>query len=472
MKKWISLLILLQIQNAKAMNLQEYLAKVQQQHRGIKSLDISKDAAEDRRVSGDSGLSPVLTLKGSLFDDKKQPGFLGQNEQKQNQYSLGLAKKFSSGTALSISATATENENLGIASTTTSAVYSKYSNGALGISATQSLWKDSFGKATRLRQQREGLVAAVEKSGYDLQERQTLTDAEAAYWDYIYLTEELKLRNASLERAKRIETWVSRRANDGIGDRADLLNAQALSASRKLQLIATQDELTAATKKIKDMLEISDSDEMPKLTGDIQASRALSSLVDGKGRVVRLDAHLSLLQSKTKSLVAQETEDAMKADLVLAGSYNTNSYDNKGTASDSLKNMTNTDAPTSAVSLTWTYLLDTDAKTATTSAVRKDALAAKLLSERKMIESESSWSEIQRRNSELSKKIEASSVIAKIQIERAKVEQEKLIKGRSVTSNVIQSEQDAADSELTLTKLKAEQRKLEAQARLYVGIEE
>ena len=49
----------------------------------------------------------------------------------------------------------------------------------------------------------------------------------------------------------RIESWVRRRVSDGIGDRADLLNAQALVATRELQLMNTKDEWVANLKQIR-----------------------------------------------------------------------------------------------------------------------------------------------------------------------------------------------------------------------------
>lgn len=82
------------------------------------------------------------------------------------------------------------------------------------------------------------------------------------------------------------------------------------------------------------------------------------------------------------------------------------------------------------------------------------------------------WEELNRRYKEFSNKIEALSKVAEFQRERAKAEQDKLAKGRSITSQVITSEQESSESELTLIKLKAEQRKLESQGLLFTEIKD
>ena len=159
--------------------------------------------------------------------------------------------------------------------------------------------------------------------------------------------------------------------------------------------------------------------------------------------------------------IAQEVKDAYKPDLVFSGSYNTNS---KATElSEATKEWTKTETPTTKLGVTFTYLFDTDVKTAALNSASKEATSQKMMSERKLLESESQWSELNRRYAEITRKIQSV---------RAKEEAIKFNKGRSITANVINSEQDAAEAELTLTKLKVEQRKLEAQGRLFIAVQD
>jgi hypothetical protein len=177
-----------------------------------------------------------------------------------------------------------------------------------------------------------------------------------------------------------------------------------------------------------------------------------------------------MLDAQVKKVNAQEAAESVRPDLVLQGQYKTNGYgDNDNQA---LSNINDRNYPTTSVGVNFTWLLDWDTKNAVRNSAQKDALAAQLKKERQLLESRTSWSEFNRRHAELSAQIKAAGVLSEVQTNKAAAERDKLSKGRSITSNVITAEQDAAESQLTLTKLKAEQRKLESQGRLFVKIQE
>lgn len=457
--------------NVFAMDLQEFLNTVESRNKNIQSYKLSQEAAEEKRISGDLDLTPALTLGVSYLNDKSpigrgaSIGALGGFTS--TQYTLGLAKNFSTGTSVSLGGEISELELGGLPPG--SVIPNNLGFGSLNIGVSQSLWKNAFGRGTQLRRERESLVSVIEKTSQDLQRRAFLTQAESAFWDSLYLEEELKLRRASLARAQRIESWINRRVRDGIADRADLLAAQSLVAARELQLLVTADERVAQQKKIRDLLELTPEETFPNLKGNINSQRALSNLIGGKGAVISLEAFIAQKSAEAKMAGSREAEDALRSDLVLSGSYKTNSL-----AEDfdsALSGWTETDLPTQSVNLKWVYLFDDSSKKAAVSNTKKEALAAQLMAERKSLESQTQWSELNRRYLELIKKIEAASKISQIQTQRAQAEADKFNKGRSVTSNVINSEEDAAEAELNLTKLKIEQRKLESQSRLFISAE-
>ena len=455
-----------------AMDLKDFLVQVKSQHHGLQALELAKAASDERRQAGDISLVPVLQIKGQYTKDEKVPNFLGASNSQSTVYGLGLSQKFSTGTNLSLTANTGSYLNPDIASPTVAANYGSYVSGSLNFQISQSLWKDAFGHATRLRREREQVTSQAEKASADAQWRSLLVDAEKSYWDYVYLLEELKLRKASLERAQKILTWVSKRTSDGIGDKSDLLNAKALLATRKLQLQMSDDDIKAAGQKIRDSLEMSSQDSLPQIQGSIHQARHSKYYVDGRGRTVSYDAYLKYLNSKIKGIAADETADAVKSDLVLSGGYASNPY-KTGTEIDyAVNNLAVFNKPTATVALTWTYMFDTQVKNSQQSQARKEALSSQMQSDHAMIEGQSQWKEYLRRYDELSRRILTAAEISTLQMERAKSEQSKLSRGRSITQNVILAEQDAAESELNLTKLKAEQRKLEAQGRLFIVIED
>jgi outer membrane protein TolC len=476
MKKVFSLgLILTSLvwaQVSSAMTLDEYLSQVQKKNRNLQSLESSQEAASLRYDANNLELSPILSAGANYIDDKALNFSTGGNvtHSQVRQYSLGLAKKFSTGTSASIVGSL-QAMNLEGTTPTTGPLAAEFHTGTMAFSLTQSLWKDFYGRSTALRWEREASQRQSEKTGYNLQAKQTLISAESAFWDLLYMQNELEIRQASLERAQKIEGWVRRRASNGIGDRADVLNAQGLVAARQLQLISTQDELKAVQKNFALQLELAENEPLPKLDGNLEQVRPLNQFVTGEqGRIMRLDTYLAVLEAKVKKVSSAESAERVRPDVLLQGQYKTNGYDT--TDPGAASRMTDKEHPTTSVGVTFSWALDWESKDALRNSARADAVAAELKRDRGLLESQTSWSEINRRHSELSAKITAASKLSEIQTSKAAAERDKLSKGRSITSNVITAEQDAAEAQLTLTKLKAEQRKLESQGRLFVKIQE
>lgn len=465
----IALLIVLLTQTTFAMSLEEYLSQVQEKNGNFKSFSSSREASEAKQLAGDGPLNPKLTARAHRLDDKKPSYFFSNGSQivlpkiAGTEYTLALSKKFSTGTDAEISGSLNDigqyfPDNAGVPGPR---VY-----GALGISITQSLWKDFFGRGTELRRQRESVLATAEKTGLDLQSRQVLIDAESAFWDYVYSQEEVRQREQSLERARRIEGWVKNRVGNGIGDRADLLNAQGLVAMRELELLSAKDDGRATEERIRTQLELPAGDKTPTLNGQLDQLRPIAT----QGKLVKLDALTSILEAKLKAISAQEVEDNMRPDLTIDAKYKTNSAEVEW--SQASAKMADTSTPTTDIGIKFVYLLDGGLKENSRKMARMEALAAAQKKERKLLESESGWNEFVRRHSELTKKVQAAEKASQIQTNKAAAERDKLSKGRSITSQVITAEQDAAETTLRLFKLRAEQRKLEAQARMYVPLQE
>jgi outer membrane protein TolC len=465
-----------------AMDLQEYLTLVQSKNKMVQAFERQKEAADLRNVSGDIGLVPVLTAGAFYVHDKNPLGqfaMMQATESKVMDFNLGFSKKFSTGTTLGLSADAAEYENPG-AGSTANLNFRKFGTGSLGASISQSLWRDLFGAGIQLRRDQQSFSSSAEKIRYDLQSKLILINAEQAYWNYLLTIESIKISRDSLERAKRIEAWTRRRVSDGISEKADLLQTQALVAARQLLLISSEDELAAAKQVLRDFLELEKGASLPEMSGNVSNSRTLKSMIQSlrpdKGlpqiegsKVMLLEAYVSKIDVQTRKLAADQVEDAYKPDLVLSGAFQTHALDQSMPAA--FGNSTSVDRPTAKIALNLTYMFDDEVKLAARSSVKKDAMAATLISERKMLESESSWTELNRRNTELSQQIAMADQIMKIQEERAKAETDLFNKGRTVTNSVVNAEEDAGTAKLNLVRLKTLQRKMEAQGRLFVVVE-
>lgn len=447
-----------------SMTLDEYLSEVRKKNRALNSMTVSQEASEAKRAAGDLALSPVFTAGYSLASDKSLPNSVADRRE-MTELSLGLAKKFSTGTALSLTAKTDQFEN----DKPTTPSLAEYSTGTLGLTLQQSLWKDFFGQATRLRNDREWSVQKLESLTIDLKTRGLLLEAESAFWDYAVAQEDLKLKKENLERAKKIESWTTNRVNNGISDRSDLMNARALASIRELELSLAQDELKAQDLRLRQNLDLSDAESTPAIQANLFDARPYMQDLSKQKNVIKIDAYLSSLEAKTKKLVAEEVEDSLKPDLNFIGSYNTNSYNRDYATTQS--DISKTDRPKTFVGVNLTWMFDTEAKQSQLAAARKEALALRFLSEKNLKNGQEAWLEQQRKYEVSLQNVKTLEKIAQYQRERAKAEQDKFAKGRTITANVVTAETDSAEAEVKFLKAKSGLRKLEASALMFMPIE-
>jgi len=458
---------------SEALSLDDYLKRVQKQNSIFEGLELGREAADARTELGDLELSPFFETKAFFSDDQKPPIVQAERTLVYGA-SVGLKKQFITGTGLALDYGTTRTQLYGLPVPYEARAW----NGLLSLGVQQSLWRNGFGSGTRRRRERESATQRLERLGLEAKARQTLTEAESAYWDYLFGVQDLAQKKDALQRAVRLKNWMDRRLSDGVADRSDVLQVQALSDLRQLELIGAEDGFKAARRKVADYLQVAGVEEVREESGsDISLRRDPAVLADAGQAPVRIDTLLKVEEAKVRLAVADETSDAFRPDLKLQGLLALNSKNPSnpaGTpeAGPTLVKFADPVKPTAQVMLAFSMPLDRDAIDRGRFVSRAEAHSSKMLAERALFESKSAWDELVRRHGELSKRIEVLESLSKTQSEKATREQERLSRGRTTTFQVVTFEQDAADARLNLLRLKAEQRKLEAASRLFVADEE
>lgn len=464
MKKLVVLLLVLS-QAGYAMTLEEYLAQVKKKNRIYTSTELSIEASRDRQEAGDIELAPTISASYLSSIDKSLPSQTAA-ERKANEYTLGVTKKFSTGTLVSLSGKSTQNsyENPNTGTNPES------STSSLGVSLSQSLWKNFFGTATRIRHEREQAVSLAETLSLDLQRRSVLIEAEASFWDYVVAQEDLKLKEENFERAKKLDRWTSGRVNNGISDRSDLMNVKALMSLRELELQNARDQLKTEETRLRQNLDLAEGEATPQMQANLSQPRPYVDELLKQKNVISIEAYLSVLQAKSKKLVAEEVTDSYKPDLSLVGGYTTTAYDASG--HDALNDVTKSDYPRTYVGVNFTWLFDTSAKKAQVSSYRKDALVAQYTAEKKQAEGKTAWAEHLRKFKVAQESVKTLEKIADYQKQRVRAEQDKFSKGRTITTNVVTAETDSAEADVNYLKAKSGLKKLEASTLLFTAIQE
>ena len=446
---------------AQALTLDEYLERVQKTHGVYLSTKLAQKTAPNRNAQGDLQLSPYLTASASYIDDQKYPTNPYEGDRtKVANFSLGVAKKFTTGTAASL----TLSDRHIISVTGLSFPFQPLYLSGLSLGVSQSLLKDGFGRSMRLRHERETLTEKLEKVGLEVQARQILINAEVAYWNGIAQAQELKIRKDSLDRAERLVKWMQRRVSNGLSDRSDLLQTQGLLGSRQLLLIGAEDEEKAAQKALADFIGEKD---VSGQSLDTPFKTLRPDSFEKTQDPLRADALLGILEAQVKGQIAGEVDEGLKPDLSVSGSLATNAKES-GWGS-SLGSSPSTSRPTAIVAMSFSMDLDPVGKSKVRAVAASDAEISRLKAERLKLESDSSWSELKRRYQQITRRIETAQDLVKIQVEKSSREQLRFERGRTTTFQVINFEQDVAEAESMLLKLQIEQRKLEAQAKMFVS---
>ena len=464
MKLWLPIMVLFS-QISSALTLDEYLIQVKKKNRIYNAIDVSVEASNFRRASGDLILTPQLIAGYSLIDDKSLPSIIA-TKRKITEYNLGVSKKFSTGTLISLTAKTDQFENEGLPLQAPI----EYSTGSLGVSFQQSLWKDFFGNGTRLRNQREYANNSLELMNLELRRRNLLVEAESSFWDYAVALENLKLKQENLERARKLDRWTSNRVSNGISDRADLMNIKALTSVRELELLTAVDDLRAEEVRFRQNLDVTPNELLPSIDSNLVENRPYVKELMQMKNVIRIDSYLASLDAQTKRFVAEEIIESLKPDLSLVGSYNTSSYDPN--YNQALKDISQTTRPRSFIGVNLTWLFDTEAKRSQISAAQKDALASRYTAEKLRLDGQTAWSEFLRKYQVSQETVKTLEKIANFQRERAKAEQDKFAKGRTITLNVVTAETDSAEAAVKYLKAKSGLRKLEAGTLFFTAVQE
>ena len=293
--------------------------------------------------------------------------------------------------------------------------------------------------------------------------------AETRYWSYFSAASKIAEVEASLGRALRLQRWVEKRLRDGIGDKADILQAKSLVAARELERLAMNAELRQARMGFWDSLEAPDTgapllvelkkaDDFKIENGSLRAKQADEI-------PQRLDTWLQQYAASAIEKGTQENLDALNPDLNLVGSLGANDRDNVfGTSTSAALRSLN---PMYSVGVNVSVVLDVAGRRRLVRAAKIESDAAKLKAESLLRQEEISWSELELKFSELQARQSALKQLALAQQAQLDREQERLNLGRSTTFQIISFEQDVANSQQGLHDLTAGIRKLKSSARLF-----
>lgn len=447
------------------LGLDDYLGQVEGGNPALQSARKSSKGFDLRKFDGTVVTSPYVFGLYQKLDDKKEtptPTFQGTRT-RGNQFSVGLGANTAVGLSAKYTFNVTKTEIQGAtpAFLPQSNYYTTYNQ----LELTQSLFRNGFGSETsaQVTALNAGNLAQSYAEGYRAQAQ--LVESENAYWRLAFARRTVKIQKEVLERADKILAWAKKRVAMQLGDRADLLQAQASYDLRRLELRSAEEEATNAARSF-NLLRGRPGESVPEAL-DIPNPKSLlqGALPARTGK--RLDVLAAEQQEKAAIASAQLDKEKAKPNLDLFASMAWNGRD--GRRPEAIEEAMHAKHSTLALGVKFTAPLAIPTMRNTWKGTELAKEAATLTLDRKHLDEEQEWSELLSRLKDARARLSLLQAIESVQREKFENERQRLLRGRTTTYQALTFEQDYAQAQLLRIRTQAEVLRLTAQSRLYGG---
>jgi len=447
------------------LSLDTYLEKVRGAHEGYRgSMKASEGAL---RQSVESGLPYALTVFASAVRSSDarptvNPPFQG-SKTLYDSLSLGVGKTLSFGLQAKVSYTLSYTELVGVSPAFVPQF--RFFDGRPQLELSQPLWRNGLGG--ELRAQAEAVEASLQAAAYGeaFKAKLVLLEAELAYWRLALARQSVEVQQQTLERARKISAWASRRVQTDLADRADLYQADAAVRLRELELQGAVDEqrsaalgfnaqLGTASDDVNDALQPFDGETLAKLVPPARLPQR-EDVLAAKEQARASTANADLLRERHRpsldayGTVALNGRDPA-AGLTVGESFGTNHLHY-------------------VVGLRLTAPLDGTIADAGRAAAELQKEAAEMTFRRRLFDQEREWGDLERKLAEARRRLELSAEMEAAQERKLTYEKQRHGRGRSTTYQVLLFEQDYASAQLARIRAQADVLRLIAQMKTFGG---
>lgn len=456
--------------NALAYSLAQYIEEVKSNSLGFQSSSEQVQASALKEREADVFFTPKFFGDfsfGSIGDD---PGLqqIRYDRIKQENYALGISQEFSFGLQARLSYTANLMDVEGLqllAGSLPPGMGTAFWTVTPKIELTLPLLGGGFGRTARanrdlVREQNiaERLAAQAQNQGF-------LVEAEAAYWRLVAAQEIVLVQKKAVENARNILKYVSDKARKNLGERADVIQAQALVESVGYQLQLAENNEKAARRGFNTFINKPVESAVDKLTTPIDFNAVANTAIPGERPGARYDIQAAEARARLASASAVLAHEKNRATLDLYGSYNTNDFD---ADLDRAMHVASTNRQqTSFVGVRFNVPLNVMATSDARTGAFKAQKAAELNYEHQKFIQEQDWINLAQQISEAKENFRLVNNIVNIQKQKVENERVRLRQGRTTTYQVLLFEQDYTTAEVNRVSAAAQMLGLQTQVKLY-----
>lgn len=442
---------------AVAMSLEHLLEIAKKDSEIVRAADSTIESIRAEISGRDILLSPRLDAELASGHDNRDTTVSSQRVPSR-LLEVSLTKLFSTGTTLSLSAGHTDTRVNSV----------DRSIGSWELKLSQSLWRDAFGRSTRLRHEAEKAELRSRTFSTLLQKQNYLLELEQLYWDLVLALKEEQTRLSNLEKSKRVESWTRDRVRRRVALESDLLQAQALVSTRQLELKEVRNRLAIIQNKFQQLIPDQNPENWSIDLKELEKARNVESLLaesTGEEKPVQLAALAASYLSQQVRSEAARVEDTYRPKLDAYVSYGQNGADEN--FSGSWNRALDPQYSATRVGLLFSLELDSSLRGDQRRAAELRAQARELEARAQMRASSFSWDDLVRQVNSLKAQVSEAARLSEIQERKVEAERSNYRLGRTTIFQLITFEIDAANAELGLVRKLAELRKAESSARIF-----
>lgn len=430
--------------SAATLPLEEFLSQVQDKNQSVSASKLIIEGAELKASEGKLLFrTNIFAQAQTALDKKPTNNIAAQGDQTDYTFfTAGLSQQFSSGLQGKLSYNFSHTK---IHDASPNFVpLSDFHDGIANLELSQSLWRNWAGKESRSQESILIAQSKASKLAESFKIKAILAQAESLYWSLSQTQKIVKVQKESLERAMKIKNWNQNRLKSGLAESSDFLQSDANYKAREYELKSSLQELKNITRAFNSVRGIN-SEEFDAQLESIDAAK-IKSLTLPQKVDLREDTKAALEIQNISKASAEISMEKNKPTLELYGSYALNGRNAQG--ANAVSNSLKTNHDTKVVGIRFVTPLDFNTTTDNISGYKKDQLAAEQNYQRKLFEQDQQWSDLSAKFEDAKIKLSLIEKIEEAQKIKANNERDRLNKGRTVTFQVLNFEQDYAQSEL------------------------
>lgn len=450
--------------SAQALTLSEYLGEVQGQGKAYQGSLTQSEGARLKSREADLFFTPQLFAEARLGHDSKlaSPAVTVYDRVESQNYKLGFSQQFSFGLQGKLYYEMTGIDFVGANFGPT--VLTEYWDASPRVELSLPLLGGGFGRTARANQEIVQQQSVAESYTSGAQAASILAGAEAAYWKLSAWQEVVKIQEKALKAAQDIYDYVARKQRMNLGEKSDVIQAQALVEARTLELQMIKNESQEALRAFNKFRQVEPATPVEDLQPvDI---KALERLEIPKARAGdRLDVKATAAQLATAKAASTLVKERNRATLDISGTYALNGRDEH--FNEAMKNAGTSGRDTAYVGLRFNMPLNFAASGDARRGAMKAEKAAELNLQYATYAQEHDWQNLTRNLSDARDNLKLLGRIEEVQKAKLENERTRLRQGRTTTYQVLLFEQDYTQAAVSRVKSAAGILGLKTQLKLY-----